>query len=82
MIFIIKWYLTAVKCGYDSGPFNVSIPVDKTSFTHRIDIYDDDVFERDDHIVLEIDESSLHKQVKMKEPYKTNVAINDDEKCE
>ena len=65
-------------CDYGSM-YTVLIPANTTSFTYNFTINDDDVYEMDESFKLQIVPSTLHRQIKRKQPYATTITILDDE---
>ena len=60
----------------------VPIPTDTTSFTYKIPIIDDDLFEIDETFKVQIVDTSLHRQIKRTQPFTTTVTMYDDEERE
>ena len=60
----------------------VLIPNDTTSFTYKIPIIDDDLFEIVETFEVQIVETSLHGYIKRAQPYATTVTVSDDEERE
>lgn len=43
---------------YSAGPYNVTFPAGKTNATFNIELYDDNIFEKNETFKLTIDENS------------------------
>ena len=67
------------ECDYRRKPYNVTIPADRKEWPFNAIIYDDDLYETNEHFVLVIDEDSLPDRIEREEPYRSTVTIEDDE---
>ena len=65
-------------CDYGDGPYNVSIPVDVTTFKYSLPILNDDVYEIDETFKVQI-ASSDHSQIKISQADRADVTVIDDE---
>ena len=65
-------------CDYGSM-YTVLIPAETTSFTYNFPITDDDLYEMDESFKLQIVPSTLHRQIKRRQPYAATITILDDE---
>ena len=65
-------------CDYGSM-YTVLIPAETTSFTYNFPITDDDLYEMDESFKLQIVPSTLHRQIKRRQPYAATINIFDDE---
>ena len=78
----MKFILNVATCDYGSRVHTVPIPTNVTSFTYNITINDDDLYEIDETFKLQINETSLHTQIKRIHPYVTTVTIVEDDERE
>ena len=82
--FTVELYVVYIsgRCDYDPGPHNVLISTDMTTFTYNIIISDDDVYEINEELSVNI-ASSNHSQIKISPTSRTaRVTILDDEERE
>ena len=68
------------ECDYRRKPYYIPIPANTTKQPFDAKIYDDDLYETNEHFVLVIDEDSLPDRIECEEPCRSTVTIEDDEK--
>ena len=64
---------------YESGPFNVTIPIRKNTVTFNLSIVDDNIFEGTETFTLTIDSFSLPSKVSLQTGCMLMVTIVDDD---
>ena len=64
---------------YDSGPYSVTIKEGDTHAEFCIDIHNDTDLNMDRTFTISINESKLHTDIVVKEPFSATVTILDDE---
>ena len=76
---ILYLIIANLRCDYEDGTnFDVTIPVNVTTFKYSFTIFDDDVLEINETISLVIYLAS-HDRIRIINPYKALVTIMDDE---
>ena len=76
----ITVFCVTAECDYDHEPFNITILAGENEWPFDANIiYDDDIYESDEHFVLVIDEDSLPDRIEREEPHRSTVTIEDDE---
>ena len=68
------------ECDYRREPYYVPIPAGEKERPFDAIIYDDDLYETNEHFMLVIDEDSLPDRIEREKPYRSTVTIEDDEK--
>ena len=74
-------FIITGRCDYKDGPYDVTIPVDVTTFNYSLPILNDDVYEIDETFSVVI-ASSDHSQIKINRADRADVTIIDDEERE
>ena len=69
-----------VRCDYEGEEYNVSIPVNMTTFKYNFTIRDDDVYEKFSEMLTVVIDFSWHDQIIIDNPSTAVVIIKDDEK--
>ena len=65
---------------YSSGPYNVIFPAGKTSATFDVQLYDDNVFEKNETFKLIIDQRSFSSVERLVvNPFVITFVVNDDD---
>ena len=67
------------ECDFEHGPYITTIPAGETEWSFDAIIYDDDLFESDEHFMLVIDEHSLPDRISRGHPHSSTVTIANDE---
>ena len=78
----LLFLLGTVECDHGNGSYNVAIPAGVITFKYNLPILDDDLYETDEKLKVEIT-SSNHSQIKISGSGNTaDVIIVDDEERE
>ena len=69
----------AEECDFEHRPYIVTIPVGETEWSFDAIIYDDDLFESNEHFMLVIDQDTLPDRISRGDPHSSTVTIANDE---
>ena len=67
------------ECDFECGPYIVTIPTGEIEHSFDAIIYDDDLFESDEHFMLVIDQDTLSDRISRGHPHSSTVTIANDE---
>ena len=67
------------ECDFEHGSYIVTIPAGETEWPFDAIIYNDDLFESDEHFMLVIDQETLSYRISRGHPHSSTVTIANDE---